>query len=61
MKNYGISTMDLIEIGCEIGQEVVTQIRDEETSIFGRFKKSKTWLYVYDKETKELIGRIRIE
>jgi len=58
---YSTDILDFLSIGCKVGQEVLTQMRVEETSIFGRFKKSITWLYVYDKKSKELIGRIRLE
>ena len=47
MKEFKLELSDLLSIGCRIGQEVYLEIR-------------RDWVFVYDTETLNLIGRIRV-
>lgn len=49
----------LLAMGCNYGQEIITQIH-EVTEGWIR-KKKATFLYVYDAKTERLIGRRRAE
>lgn len=47
MKSFKLELFDLLSIGCRIGQEVYLEIRQD-------------WVFVYDTNTLDLIGRIRV-
>jgi len=46
-EHFEFTLFDLLSIGCRIGQEVYFQIR-------------VNWVFVYDKETGNFIGKIRL-